>query len=336
MKIGRNSDCPCGSGKKFKKCCINNSKYTKIELNNGIPRKYMCEFGLHSFSSQVTICYPTQLGNVDVSNSNYHIYMINKILRLSFVLDSLIIQENYVKVKIQRGIAPVTNIEIIKIPLPSGIISCEFENDKVLVMKDSHGGGIKLDILYLYSAFSEKALNCEILYIGQSYGKKGERDALIRLKSHETLQKVLADISYGEINYEIAITLWEFTPRLQSSMDGRSEFTVSEKEDEAHFLRVLSSPPLILDGQIINVTEAALINYFKPEYNTNFVNNFPDISHKGYQFYYDYDYNSIIVELDNSCINTNIYSQKSKYSQFRGIKYALNSEDERRSMFEIS
>jgi len=22
-KIGRNQDCPCGSGKKFKKCCIN-------------------------------------------------------------------------------------------------------------------------------------------------------------------------------------------------------------------------------------------------------------------------------------------------------------------------
>jgi len=23
VKIGRNADCPCGSGKKFKKCCVN-------------------------------------------------------------------------------------------------------------------------------------------------------------------------------------------------------------------------------------------------------------------------------------------------------------------------
>lgn len=25
MKIGRNDSCPCGSGKKYKKCCIDNS-----------------------------------------------------------------------------------------------------------------------------------------------------------------------------------------------------------------------------------------------------------------------------------------------------------------------
>jgi len=28
-KIGRNDLCPCGSGKKFKHCCINNEKYFK-------------------------------------------------------------------------------------------------------------------------------------------------------------------------------------------------------------------------------------------------------------------------------------------------------------------
>lgn len=26
IKIGRNSECPCGSGKKFKKCCIRKAK----------------------------------------------------------------------------------------------------------------------------------------------------------------------------------------------------------------------------------------------------------------------------------------------------------------------
>ena len=26
-KVGRNDDCPCGSGKKFKKCCINEPAY---------------------------------------------------------------------------------------------------------------------------------------------------------------------------------------------------------------------------------------------------------------------------------------------------------------------
>lgn len=29
MKIGRNDPCPCGSGRKFKKCCIDQEKYKK-------------------------------------------------------------------------------------------------------------------------------------------------------------------------------------------------------------------------------------------------------------------------------------------------------------------
>ncbi len=32
MKIGRNDPCPCGSGKKYKKCCLNKSIGTEKEL----------------------------------------------------------------------------------------------------------------------------------------------------------------------------------------------------------------------------------------------------------------------------------------------------------------
>ena len=67
--------------------------------------------------------------------------------------------------------------------------------------------------------------------------KKGNRDALIRLKSHEKLQKVMADISFEDINSEIAITLWEFTPILLTSMDGRNDFLVTDTEDKQHFKR---------------------------------------------------------------------------------------------------
>ena len=30
QKVGRNDPCPCGSGKKFKKCCEMNQKHKKI------------------------------------------------------------------------------------------------------------------------------------------------------------------------------------------------------------------------------------------------------------------------------------------------------------------
>ncbi len=32
-----------------------------------------------------------------------------------------------------------------------------------------------------------------------------------------------------------------------------------------------------------------MINYFKPEYNINFVENFPDENHRGYRQYFDLD-----------------------------------------------
>lgn len=333
MSIGRNEKCPCESGKKFKNCCINDPKYTATQVNNGIPRKYMSEFALHTFSSQVAIAYPKMLETIDVSNAAFHIYMINKIKRLSFVENSIKVLDTHVEVQIKHGVTLIDKIETIKIPLNENVVGYEFEGDKILIMKDGYGGGLKADILWLHSTFSFEHLDCEVLYVGQSYGKKGDRDALIRLKSHETLQKVMADILYEDINSEIAITLWEFTPQLLTSMDGRNGFQVTDKEDLKHFEKVLSAPPLILDNQIINVTEAALINYFKPIYNDKFKNNFPDVTHKGYTFYYNYDYNAISVELDPSCVNIEIYSENTSYSQFSPVKYLLNSEEKRKSMF---
>ena len=36
--IGRNQPCPCGSGKKYKKCCYGKNKISKILLSNGLGK----------------------------------------------------------------------------------------------------------------------------------------------------------------------------------------------------------------------------------------------------------------------------------------------------------
>ena len=51
----------------------------------------------------------------------------------------------------------------------------------------------------------------------------------------------MADISFEDINSEIAITLWEFTPILLTSMDGRNDFLVTDTEDKQHFKRFYPS-----------------------------------------------------------------------------------------------
>ena len=340
MWIGRNDECSCGSGKKFKHCCIDNSKNTITKLSNGIARKYMSEFALHTYSSTVVMCYPNNLDKIEVSNTNYHIYMIHEIPRLSFVKDGIKILDTHIEVTIQLGVIENVTMKKFTFQIFEGDhkenYTYEILGNKVLILRNKDGGGIVTDVLTLYMELSKEPLNSKILYVGQSYGKAGERDAIQRLSSHSTLQKILAEISHNNIEVEVSVSLWEFTPRLISSFDGISKnYLTSENEDIEHLKKVISNPPLWIDNQIINVTEAGLINYFKPEYNGKFKNNFPDIEHKGYKIYYDYDYNAIEIELDPSCVNIEIFSETQSYNQWNPIKYHLNSEEERRSMFEI-
>lgn len=334
--VGRNDRCPCGSGKKFKNCCIENTKV----INKGMPRKYMSEFALHTYSSTVVMCYPNNIDKIDALEANYHIYMIHEIPRLSFVKDGIEILDTHIEISIQLGVIENLTIEKFKLKLIDGnhkdMFTYEVVGNKGFILRDNLGGGIETDVLTLYKDLSEKPLKSKILYIGQSYGKSGDRDAIKRLASHSTLQKILADVSHRNIEVEVAVSLWEFTPKLLSSFDGISKnYLTSSEEDIKHLEKVMSNPPLWINSQIINITEAGLINYFKPEYNQIFKNNFPDVEHKGYKFYYDYDYNAIDISLDPGCINIEVFSDSQNYNEWKSIKYLLNSEEERRSIFDI-
>jgi len=53
MKIGRNDPCPCGSGKKFKKCCMNEQAKEKISYRNYFQLKGMtAEKFVHELASK--------------------------------------------------------------------------------------------------------------------------------------------------------------------------------------------------------------------------------------------------------------------------------------------
>jgi len=65
--------------------------------------------------------------------------------------------------------------------------------DGFTVAVDAEGRERTHTIEQLMRAFSEKwNIGFEVQYVGQSFGKDGERDAVERLLSHKTLQKILA------------------------------------------------------------------------------------------------------------------------------------------------
>lgn len=45
MKVGRNSTCPCGSGKKYKHCCLNDAKNVKLTNILGHPMELVKDRG---------------------------------------------------------------------------------------------------------------------------------------------------------------------------------------------------------------------------------------------------------------------------------------------------
>lgn len=304
-----------------------------------MKRKYMTEFGLHTYSSQVTICYPYDLKHIPTDNKN-HIYMINYAPRLSFVKDSLKFVNNSIRCLIKSEYDESENQEEFFVPLPSEFdssdIKVEFDEYlRTLILEFPNDDIFHIRVLSIYTEQSRNQLKNEIMYIGQSYGTNGKRNASDRLSSHPRLQEILTDMQFKGLKRDITLTLWEFTPRLITSHDGISkQYLTSDEEDLEHMIQVLKDPPLWLSKELITITEAALINYFKPDYNKNFVNNFPDVEH-GYQKYYNQDFNSITVELDPGAINISVFSKTNKYSFMRSIRYGLYPENVRKSMFEI-
>ena len=174
----------------------------------------------------------------------------------------------------------------------------------------------------------------EILYVGQSYGKNGDRNAVNRLLEHSTLQQILAEINVNEPDKDVVVSLWDFVPKLLPVMDGISKnYQTSNDVDNSHIMNVLNND---FDyKQMINITEAALINFFKPKYNEKFANNFPDYKHSSYTEYYNLDFNSLIVELWQDDLNSRLFTDTNEYRVYDFIQYRLHPENERKSMFDI-
>lgn len=326
-RVGRNDLCPCGSGKKHKNCCINKPK-----------RKYMSEFALHAYTSHCIMFYPHDLKKLKF-DQKFHIYMINMIPKLTYIKDSLEVTKEKIRIDMTVKTAHEEKIRRIDFDL-EGVtdhrtLSINFnESSKTMEIIDSQGQGWLARALNLYRECTEKELESEILYIGQSFGSFGDRTAQDRLLAHSTLQQIQSDFLFNEPIGDLAISLLEFTPNLLTTFDGVSkDYEMSNEEDTTHMMKVLGSEPCVLHSQMINVIEAALINYFKPEYNAKYKDNFPRIEHLGYKHYYDLDYNSIQVEIDTYALNSNIFTKHTKYSDFNMIKYPLHSEETRKNMF---
>lgn len=323
-----------------------------------MERKYSYEAGLGVFTSFKTIV-PVEkleaLGKVDTHQ--YHIYSILAYEQFYFKKEktyctplglhvTLFTTINGKEVEYELPIIQIERIDInflnVELNMPYTSLILEIKDEEFLREHDQYRG--KKEILYaqdMFLAFAKMIIQkteFKVLYVGQAFGKNGSRTAFDRLVSHSTLQKILTDCQTKYANKHIYIMLMEFTPQLLSVFDGISKkYTKSEEESVQHMQNVLCNLPEF--DQVINITEAALINYFKPEYNINFVENFPDENHKGYRQYFDLDYNALCVEIDLEFDGLNwvqLYSDTNRINtSFDFIEYKLYNDNNRLSMYDI-
>lgn len=268
------------------------------------------------------------------AEDNFHIYIIGRRPRILFG-DNI----SFTEKTIQGNILIQSNKSFVDY----APFSIEFKDKSILyvslVTNDQY---IQIDFtnnshakIHAASVYSKSSLhNLEVLYIGRAYGDSGSRTVFQRLKSHSKLQKIYAD--HQGSSDDIWITIWRFSPNGIIYMPAfSSDETLSNfVKDLSDFHRYGKSYINLSSKQDINVTEAALIRYFKPKYNEKLKNLFPVKSHSEYSECYDLKLDFICVELDTTNSLFSLWSpEQPSISDIHNINFTFNSEEKFEDLF---
>lgn len=191
---------------------------------------------------------------------------------------------------------------------PIKIEKMELSRDERFLILNGNIQYSAIDFMLNYKNFCP---GFEILYIGQSQGKKRSRTVNDRLVNHRTLQKIMSDVDQGILEYEIRILTFSIKEEKIATTLGDNIFQdnlsyeeidkiISDKQQLNYYsekiLKEMNEFPS-LESQI-NIVEAKLINYFKPRYNVTFKNgSVPNRNHSSYRDYFKQHFNSMIINL---------------------------------------
>ena len=152
----------------------------------------------------------------------------------------------------------------------------------------------------------------EVLYVGQTFGKEGNRLSVDRLSRHTTLQRILAEVSDETGQDEILLLGLQYSnpKNLLSSAGGAwVEPSASSDEEQVHLMK--AGQQTFRRKDRILLAEAALINHFKPRYNIMHRDSFSRSNSrklKTLQSLLKEDFSALIVEINTSNIRSKLWS----------------------------
>ena len=184
-----------------------------------------------------------------------HIYMIGYLSKATLIS----IKQKPGKLEFEYTIAGEK--QNIYLALPDGY-SLQFDEAGYYVL-DSDGNKRSIPQDYVNAELS-KYLQFDVRYIGQAYGKNGNRNALDRLLKHETLQKIA--LKPKPENTTLSLLLLEVEPnnRLITAMN---PFAKEQDDSGVRIKAGLDKLFNTTEQERISLYEASLIRYFYPQFN---------------------------------------------------------------------
>jgi hypothetical protein len=173
-------------------------------------------------------------------------------------------------------------------------------------------------------------IHFNVLYIGQAYGKSGERAALDRLEKHETLQKIALQGGVPS-GHQLTILLLEIIPanRMMTYFNPRAiDCTKGKERVEAGLDKLYGTS----EKERVALYEASLIRYFQPRYNKEFKDSFPSTDMKVLKDCYDKDFSGVVAEINFDDLPWDLMSGKIPPAHYHIAKHSLHTAEER-SMF---
>lgn len=304
------------------------------------PYKYATEAGLVISLGPYQLCQQKDLQSLEKDDwmKYYNIYFICQRSRIEVQPNSLVVYgkslgftfnvyEKDFSFEVPGGIENPFKSKKVKMEAvyPYNYIHLADGKGNKAIYKSSHVLDESRD--GLISVSGPTFLNLEVLYIGQT---KQLSNKLItdRLVNHRTLQEIYSKKSPDK---DIYLFLCAFNG--QTIIDSKfSEATQKEfeQEDVERLRDYLTNKVTFESSEHITLTEAALIRYFEPKYNSTYKNTFPSPNHTSYAKCFERDLNAITLYIDGSL---HFFSDKISPSNYHVKTYHLNTDEERRKLF---
>jgi hypothetical protein len=173
-------------------------------------------------------------------------------------------------------------------------------------------------------------LDFDVQYIGQAYGADGSRNALDRLKKHETLQKIaLQGIPDG---YRLQLLLLEVLP-------ATTVFTLfnpkAENKDQGD-QRIAAGLDKLFgtdEKERVSLFEAAFIRYFRPPFNEKLKDSFPSTNMSVLKDCYSKDFSAVIAEIGFDNLPYELFSKTIGPRDHHIANHDLHTEEKRKVFF---